>query len=60
MTATFSAAHGVLNIIGDAHAKTIAVSRDAGDDLLIGSDGDDTLSGDDGNDMLNGGAETMS
>ena len=35
MTATFSAAHGVLNIIGDAHANTIAVSRDAGGNIVV-------------------------
>jgi Ca2+-binding RTX toxin-like protein len=35
VTATFSAAHGVLTVMGDAHDNTIVVSRNAGGSILI-------------------------
>ena len=35
VTATFSAAQGVLSVIGDAQDNTIAVSRDAGGTILV-------------------------
>ena len=35
VTATFSAAQGVLTVIGDAHDNTIVVSRDAAGSILV-------------------------
>jgi Ca2+-binding RTX toxin-like protein len=37
VTAIFSAAQGVLTVIGDAHDNTIAVSRDAAGSILVNS-----------------------